>query len=208
MGKAQATREAILDRAVDLASTDGLEGLTIGRLAGELKMSKSGLFAHFGSKEELQLATVKAATERFVAEVIEPSTDVPHGLERLRSYSDRYLAFLEQEGFAGGCFWAAAATEFDDRPGPVRDAVAAGVASWIGELRRQAQAAGARDPDQIAFEIYALGVGANTRFRLLGAEDAFSRARAGIERLLSEESHVSEQRPRSGTGRDRAGGGD
>ena len=149
-------------------------------------MSKSGLFAHFGSKEELQLATVKAAAARFVSEVILPASDLPQGIERLRAYYERYLFFIERECFLGGCFWAAAATEFDDRPGPVRDAVASGVASWIGELRRQAELAGAKDPEQLAYEIYALGLGANIRFRLLGADDAFSRARAGIERLLAD----------------------
>lgn len=184
MGRAQATRETILERAVDLASVDGLQGLTIGRLSSELEMSKSGLFAHFGSKEELQLATVKAAAAKFVSEVIAPAQEAPEGIERLRAYCELYLTFLQRGGFPGGCFWAAAATEFDDRPGAVREAIASGVAAWIGELRRQAQIGGAGDPEQLAYEIYSLGLGANTRFRLLGAEDAFSRAKAGIERRI------------------------
>jgi AcrR family transcriptional regulator len=130
--KAATTRATILERAVDIASVDGLEGLTIGRLASELRMSKSGLFAHFGSKEELQLATIAAAAERFFNEVLAPAQREQEGTARLRAYCERYLDYLQRKVFAGGCFWAAAATEFDDRPGPVRDAVRAGVLGWMG----------------------------------------------------------------------------
>jgi len=180
--KAQATRAAILERAVDLASTEGLEGLTIGGLAAELQMSKSGLFAHFGSKEELQLATLDAAAQRFYEAVVAPAQEHDEGLPRLRAYCRGYLDYLQAGVFAGGCFWAAAATEFDDRPGPVRDAVRAGVLSWLGELERQA--ASSDDAGELAFEVYSLGLGANTCSRLLGDERAFDRARAAIERLL------------------------
>jgi AcrR family transcriptional regulator len=117
------TREAILDRAVDLASTQGLEGLTIGRLATDLEMSKSGLFGHFGSKEELQLATIEAASGRFVTEVIQPTLAEPEGAPRLRALARSYLDYLERGVFAGGCFFAAASIEFDDRPGPVGDRI-------------------------------------------------------------------------------------
>jgi AcrR family transcriptional regulator len=179
------TREAILERAVDLASTDGLEGLTIGRLASELDMSKSGLFGHFGSKEELQLATIDHAARRFVAEVVEPAyRENPEGPERLRALVDRYLDHMSDEVFPGGCFWAAASAEFDGRPGPVRDAVKDGTAAWLAELERQAEAAGVDDPRQLAFELHALASGANQRFQLFGDRDAFERARRGIARLL------------------------
>jgi AcrR family transcriptional regulator len=182
--KAAATRATILERAVDIASVDGLEGLTIGKLASELQMSKSGLFAHFGSKEELQLATVDAAAARFFNEVVAPAQNAPEGAPRLRAYCERYLDYLQRKVFAGGCFWAAVAAEFDDRPGPVRDIVRTGVIGWMGELERQAALAGVGDAGELAFEIYSLGLGANTCSQLLGDKHAYERARAAIERRL------------------------
>ncbi|HVE68279.1 MAG TPA: TetR/AcrR family transcriptional regulator [Solirubrobacteraceae bacterium] len=178
------TRDAILERSADLASTEGLEGLTIGRLATALDMSKSGLFAHFGSKQELQLATVQAAAQRFVAGVIEPAQAAPEGLPRLRRYCELYVDHMERRAFPGGCFWAAAAAEFDDRPGPVRDAIRGGVEAWLGELARQAEAAGLADSRQVAFELWAIGLGANAYRRLLGDAAAFDRARTAIARRL------------------------
>ena len=178
------TRGAILDRAVDLASTRGLEGLTIGRLAGELEMSKSGLFGHFGSKQELQLATVDAAERRFVHEVVEPTVGEPEGAPRLRALCDHYIAYLERRVFPGGCFWAATATEFDGRPGPVRDRIRAGIGAWLAALEREAELAGAGDPAQLAFELHALAQGANSSFQLFGDRRAFDRARRAIEPLL------------------------
>src|SRR3954452_11196695 len=106
-GKGAGTRAAIIARALDIASVDGLEGLTIGRLAGELEMSKSGVFAHFGSKQELQLATVAAAAERFRVAVIEPALQAPDGAPRLRAMAAAYLEHLESNDYSGGCFWAA-----------------------------------------------------------------------------------------------------
>ena len=182
--KRHGTREAILDRAVDLASEEGLEGLTIGRLASEMEMSKSGLFGHFGSKEELQLATVDAAAKRFAEEVAGPALEAPSGIERLRALSDAYIGYLEREVFSGGCFWAAVTAEFDDRPGPVRDRIRDGMAAWIGGLEQEAEAAGVSDPAQLAFELVAVAQGANSRSRLFGDRDAFRRARAAIDRLL------------------------
>ncbi|HEX5852191.1 MAG TPA: TetR/AcrR family transcriptional regulator [Solirubrobacteraceae bacterium] len=182
--KATRTRSTILECAVDLASTEGLEGLTIGRLASELGMSKSGLFAHFGSKEELQLATIDAAAQRFYVAVVAPALEAEEGCARLTAYCERYLDYLEHEVFAGGCFWAATAAEFDDRPGVVRDAVRAGVAGWLGEIERQATVAGVSAPAELAFEIYSLGLGANVYSRLLGDGHAFERARAAIERRM------------------------
>jgi AcrR family transcriptional regulator len=189
--KAANTRAAILERAVDLASTEGLEGLTIGRLASELEMSKSGLFAHFGSKQELQLATIEAAALRFTAEVIAPAQAEQEGEARLRAYCGGYVDFLEREVFDGGCFWAAVAAEFDDRPGVVQDAVRAGVLAWLGELERQAAVTRMQGAADVAFEIYSLGLGANACSRLLGDESAFDRARAALDRSLARHSKAS-----------------
>jgi AcrR family transcriptional regulator len=185
-GKGAATRAAILARAVDLASAEGLEGLTIGRLAAELGMSKSGLFAHFGSKQDLQLATVAAAAKQFRVAVIDPAMSAPEGAPRLRAIGDAYLHYLDSGPYSGGCFWASTSAEYDDRPGPVRDAVAAAIDSWLGELERQAQIAGVEQPDRLAFELYAVVMGANSRYRLSGDRRVFGYAREALERLLAE----------------------
>lgn len=182
--KGAQTREAILDRAVDLASVEGLEGLTIGRLAAELRMSKSGLFAHFGSKQELQLATIGAAAERFKGKVIDPALEFSDGAPRLRAMAERYLDQLGD--YSGGCFWAATSVEYDDRPGPVRDAIAATMDAWLGELERQARVAGVESPKRFAFELYALVMGTNSRYRLSGDARVFDYSREAVERLLSE----------------------
>jgi AcrR family transcriptional regulator len=179
------TREAILERAVDLASAEGLEGLTIGRLAAEMGMSKSGLFRHFGSKEDLQLATVEAAARRFLAEVIDPALEREPGMERLRALGDLYLDHLEAQVFAGGCFWGATAHEFDDRPGAVRDAIRDAVSAWLALLTAEAGNAGAADSEQFAFELQALAQGANLRYRLFREEAAFAHARTAIARRLA-----------------------
>jgi AcrR family transcriptional regulator len=154
------TRQAILDRAAAIASVGGLDGLSIGRLAGELSASKSGVFAHFGSKEELQLATVQWAREVFVAEVIEPARRVPAGLQRLWRLCDGWLDYASSRVFPGGCFFAAVTAEFDARPGRVRDAVAAAHRHWQRYLERSVAAArdlgewaADADPRQLAFEL-------------------------------------------------------
>lgn len=185
-GKGAETRAAILGRAVDLASAEGLEGLTIGRLAADLGMSKSGLFAHFGAKQELQLATVEAAARRFRTAVIDPALDAPDGARRLRAMADSYLAHLDGGAYSGGCFWAATSAEYDDRPGPVRDAIAGALDGWLAELERQARIAGAAEPGCFAFELYAAVMGANSRYRLSGDRRAFDYARAVVDRLLGE----------------------
>jgi len=182
--KGERTRAAILDRAVDLATVEGLEGLTIGRLAADLEMSKSGLFAHFGSKRELQLATVAAAGERFAAAVVAPALSAPDGGPRLRAMAENYFAYLET--FPGGCFWGATASEFDDRPGPVRDAIAATMERWMTELVRQSKLAGIADPERFAFELYAVVMAANSVFRLSGDRGVFDLARAALARLQAE----------------------
>lgn len=185
------TRRSILEVAVDIASAEGLEGLTIGRLASAMGMSKSGLFAHFGSKEDLQLATVEAARKVFIQEVVRPVFETEVGLARLWKLCDVWLSFVRGEVFRGGCFFAAAAAEFDSRPGPVRDRIAAIMKEWLATLRRtvvEAQAAGQLDPQvdptQLAFEFNALELGANWALQLHGDRQAFARAREAIlERL-------------------------
>jgi AcrR family transcriptional regulator len=184
-------RNAILDRAVRLASVEGLEGLTIGRLASDLKMSKSGLFDHFGSKQDLQLATVDRATAILWQEVVEPAAAADLGLDRLRALIEGYLDYLERDVLPGGCFLTAAAAEFDGRGGPVRDAIAEASRAWGRELETQVELARARnelpadtDPPQLVFELSALATRANAIYQLYGDRGAFARARAPIGRLL------------------------
>lgn len=183
----EGTRKAILEAAVHIASAEGLEGLTIGRLAADLSMSKSGLFAHFGSKEELQVATVEAARSIFIREVIRPAFEGEHGLVDLWHLCDTWLSYVESGVFRGGCFFAAVAAEFDSRPGPVRDRIAEIMKEWLATLRRavaDAQAAGELksevDPTQMAFEFNALELGANWAFQLYGDKQAFARAREAM----------------------------
>jgi AcrR family transcriptional regulator len=185
------SRHAILEVAVHLASVEGLEGLTIGRLATATSMSKSGLFAHFGSKEELQLATVEAARAIFIKNVILPALKAEQGLPRLRKLCELWLDYANRQIFRGGCFFTAASAEFDSRPGPVRDRIAEIMKEWLAGLMRtvvEAQEANQLDkkvdPVQLVFEINALEMGANWSFQLHGDKQAFGRARLAIfERL-------------------------
>ena len=194
----EGTRKAILEAAVHTASAEGLEGLTIGRLAAELSMSKSGLFAHFGSKEDLQVATVEAARSIFIREVIRPSFQGRHGLFYLWHVCDTWLSYVESGVFRGGCFFAAVAAEFDSRPGPVRDRIAEIMKEWLATLRRavaDAQTAGELksevDPTQMAFEFNALELGANWAFQLYGDKQAFERARGAILESLHRQATTS-----------------
>lgn len=179
------TRDAILGRAVALARSEGLEGLTIGRLATEMGMSKSGLFRHFGSKEELQIATIDAAARVYAERIVAPALEAPAGAERLRVLCERYFEHLEEQTRSGGCFWAASAAEFDDRPGAVRDRVRDAVETWLALLEREAAEAGIGDPAQFAFEFYSLTLGANQRSQLSGDGAAHGRARLAVERLIA-----------------------
>lgn len=191
--RGQRTREAILSRAVDLASVDGLEGLTVGSLAEELKMSKSGLFAHFGSKEELQLATVEKARMIFIEHVSRPAVRARKGMPRLWGLVDHWLALVEKQVFRGGCFFSAASFEFDGRQGEVRDRIAEIMREWINVLTRavsEAQKAGhvnpKVDPSRLAFEIHAIAMGAHWAYQLLDDRRAYSRARTIVlEKLRS-----------------------
>lgn len=165
--------------------------MTIGRLASALSMSKSGLFAHFGSKEELQLATVEAARSIFIREVLRPAFEAETGIQRLWKLCDLWLSYVQGGVFRGGCFFAAAAAEFDGRPGPVRDRIAEIMREWLATLRRAvvgAQECGQMerdvDPAQLAFEFNSMELGANWAFQLYGDKQAFARAREAIlERL-------------------------
>ena len=203
------TRAAILRTAVDLASIEGLEGLTIGRLATELQMSKSGLFAHFGSKEELQLATIERAREIFIEEVVAPAlAESEVGIDRLRSLCDQWLDYAQRGVFSGGCFFAAASSEFDGRPGPVRDRVAEVMLEWLGALERTIREAkqeghvDARvDPRQLAFEIHSLALGGNWAFQLFGDMKAFTRAKEGIRIRLRGASTPAAPRERAAIAR-------
>jgi AcrR family transcriptional regulator len=189
--RGDATRRLILARAMQIASVDGLEGLSLGRLADELGMSKSGLFAHFGSKEELQLATLRAGRAVFAHAVVEPVLDAPEGIRRLAALTRAWLDYIESELFAGGCLFLAAATEFDDRPGPVRDKVAEIMGEWLDVLAGQARIAREQgeldpgeDPVALAWELHAFELALNWDFRLNRAPDAGDRARAATRRRL------------------------
>jgi AcrR family transcriptional regulator len=189
------TRRAILGAAVNVASVEGLEGLSIGRLASELKMSKSGLFAHFGSKEELQISTVRAAAAIFVGQVVRPAEErFEPGIARLQAVLDNWLDYMERDTFAGGCFFSAAKVEMDGRPGPVRDVVAAQIGSWAGLLADYARAAVERgelvddtDPAQLAFELDALGAAVNSGWQLDEDTTVFERGQRAIRRRLEAE---------------------
>jgi AcrR family transcriptional regulator len=182
------TRESILQAAADLASVQGLEGLTIGRLATELGMSKSGLFAHFGSKEELQLATIDAARRRFVDHVVKPSRHLPRGRERVEALMRDWLRYYQSEVFEGGCFFYAVKAEFDSRPNSaVRKVVTEDAREFLAFLTREvrkAQDAGDLDPsveaEQIAFELEALGAAAQQQYQLMDDPAVFDRAERAI----------------------------
>jgi AcrR family transcriptional regulator len=185
------SRNAILREAAQLATVEGITGLSIGRLAEAVGMSKSGLFAHFGSKEELQLATVETANAVFADLVIQPAETAPNGLERLRRLGDGYLHYVESGTFAGGCFFASALAEVDMRPGPVRDVLVAFNDDWLDRLEaavRDAQAEGTIDPaedaGQLAFDLEASLFLANAQFVVARTPEPIERARVAIDRRL------------------------
>ena len=191
IGKGALTRQAILLEAMDLASVSGLEGLTIGSLAEATRLSKSGLFAHFGSKEELQLATVQAARTVFQEQVFIPALKAPRGLKRLCAVLAAWLDYAEREMFRGGCFFASVSVEFDSRPGPVKDLVAATMSVWrdsltrlVGEAKEAGELSRSADPEQLAFEFVALALGANGAFQLHRDHRSFTMARRAIKERL------------------------
>jgi AcrR family transcriptional regulator len=167
------TRSAILRAAASLATVDGLEGLSIGNLAAAIGMSKSGLYAHFGSKQELQLATVQEAGRIFADEVVQPALAAPPGLAQLAAVCEAFFEHLQRRTFPGGCFFAGAALEMGTRPGPVKDAVAGFQAGFVDLLRGFAATAIERnqlppgeDPDHLAFELNGICLAADANFVL------------------------------------------
>jgi AcrR family transcriptional regulator len=191
--KGERTREVILDGAWRLATELGLEGVTLGRLADELELSKSGLFAHFASKENLQVQTLERAAERFTEEVVRPALDIQGGERRLRTLFERWLEWPRRVRQPGGCIFVAAAAELDDRPGPARDRLVALQREWratmarvvkraveLGEFRRDV------DPEQIAFELQGIGLACHESARLLRDPRALERARAAFERVVAD----------------------
>nr|WSZ13943.1 TetR family transcriptional regulator [Streptomyces canus] len=185
------TRRAVLRRAVDIASVEGLEALSVGRLAGELELSKSGVFALFGSKQELQLATVREASRIFAAEVLDPAAEAAEGVDRLRGLCEGWLRYSQERVFPGGCFFYGVMAEFDAREGPVHDALVEAQRVWLAELERCAErgrAAGElsadTDPAQLAFEVVALMETANAMSVLHGDSTPYVRARRGIASRL------------------------
>jgi AcrR family transcriptional regulator len=185
--KGERTRNSILETAAALATEEGLEPLSIGRLAEATGMSKSGLFAHFGSKEELQLATVDHAALLFVAEVIAPAREAPRGLARVWALCDHMTDYFERQVFPGGCFFAATSFEFNNRPGPVRDRIEANIRSWLSYLEHaveQAQESGELVTDlsarEVAFQLDAFAQAANAQFQLFRDDRVFAEARRAI----------------------------
>lgn len=188
------TRNEILSSTMNIASAEGLEGLTIGRLAKDLKMSKSGLFAHFGSKEELQIDTVRMARDVFIREIVDPAAELKPGLERLLGMLRNWIRYVESSVFKGGCFFFAVSAEMDDRPGRVRDLIAHLTISWVKAIEEQIESAiikGQLHPDTdiefLAFRFHGYVQEANWFFRLHGRETAFELARRSIKRDLLEQ---------------------
>jgi len=190
--KGERTRAAILDEGVRIVSQAGLDGLTIGTLAEATGMSKSGLFAHFGSRDELLLAVLAHGRDRFTEIVLKPAMDHPRGVPRLRAMFVNWLDWTESADLPGGCPMIGGAAEYDDRPGAVRDALASGQRAWIEVLKRavnqaieQGQFAPDTDPEQIAFEMFGIALVVHHHRRLLGYTKARSRALEAFEALVA-----------------------
>ena len=200
--KGQQTRAVILDAALGLASQMGLEGLSIGALAEVAGMSKSGVFAHFGSREELQIAVIREYHRRFEEEVFFPALSEPRGVPRLRALFERWLRRVTVE-VDQGCIYISGAVEFDDRPGPVRDALVAMVRSWHQALQRaiglaieDGQLAAATDVQQMLFEIHGLILALHHDARLMRIPGATERARRAFERLIDFSAVTAARKPR------------
>jgi AcrR family transcriptional regulator len=190
--KGQQTRAAILDAALGLASHKGLEGLSIGALADVTQMSKSGVFAHFGSREELQISVIREYHRRFEEEVFSPAMREPRGLPRLRALFEQWVRRVSVE-IDSGCIYISGAVEFDDRPGPVRDALASMVGAWhaaleraIGQAVEEGQLRADTDAAQMLFEIHGLILALHHDARFLRHPGVLDRARAGFERVIGD----------------------
>jgi AcrR family transcriptional regulator len=200
LSKGEQTRTAILDEALKIASRLGLEGLTIGSLADATGMSKSGLFAHFGSREDLQLAVLEHAAQRYGEMVFVPVLKIERGLPRLRALFERWLDWALESGLPGGCIMISAAAEYDDRPGPIRDAVIAnqhrGNAITQKAVRlaiEEGHLAPGTDPEQISFEMLGIVLASHNHRRLLGDKEARKRALTAFDQLISR--HALAARP-------------
>jgi len=185
------SRASAVEAAVDLASVEGLEGITIGRLAGELAMSKSGLIGRFGDKEALQRAVLAAAVERFTDAVWRPTRRSAPGLPRLEAIIDAWIGHLRDGVFPGGCFVTTASVEYDARPGALHDDVAAAVTLWLGALEAEARRAredgdlpADRDPADVAFELHSLASGGSVAGRVTGDAAALDRTRSAMRRAI------------------------
>lgn len=190
--KGEQTRAAILDEALRVASKLGLEGLTIGGLAEATGMSKSGLFAHFGSREDLQLAVLEHAAQRYGETVLMPALKIERGLPRLRAMFEHWLDWTLASGLPGGCIMIAAAAEYDDRPGPIRDAVIANQHRGNAVTRKAVRLAIEEghlktdtDPEQITFELLGIVLASHNHRRLLGDKEARTRALKAFEELVA-----------------------
>ncbi len=191
MSKGDATRQAIVERAAQLASVDGLRGLTIGRLAEDLGMSKSGLFAHVRSKEGLERLVIEMAGARFVEAVVRPALATPRGEPRLRAIFEHWLRWPELSGLPGGCFFVAAAAELDDRPGPARDRLVGLQRDWLELIANTTRGAIREghfrkdvDCECFAQDFYGIMLACHHAVRLLDDAKAVARARASFERLV------------------------
>jgi AcrR family transcriptional regulator len=185
------TRSEIVQRAMELASLDGLEGVTVGRLATTMGMSKAGVIGHFGSKERLQLAAVQRAAEVFAREVWQPAAGLEPGLERLLAVCDAWVDHVVRSPYPGGCFWTAASSEFDGRAGEVRDAVLAAMRGWdeilIADVRAATTAgelAPETDPRQVVFELRGVTMGLNQAAQLYADPRGRARGRRALRRVL------------------------
>jgi AcrR family transcriptional regulator len=202
LSKGARTRDAILRTAASIASVEGLERLTLGRLANELQMSKSGLYAHFRSKVALQLATIEAAREAFIVEVATPAMSAPEGLRRLRALCEAYFSYLEREVFPGGCFFVTVQAELNACGGPVRDRVSELGQMWLERLEAQVRAAQevgdlprGIDPAQLAFELEAIMFIASSTRLLFPTLDILGRARTALRDRLEREVGTSRRSP-------------
>jgi AcrR family transcriptional regulator len=206
--KGQSSRATILLAAAKLATIKGLDGLSIGDLAAEVGMSKSGLYAHFKSKEELELATIETASDIFDREVMSPAMAAPAGSKRVRALADSFLAHLERRVFPGGCFFAAVAMELDTRPGPARDRVVEVQGKWLallGDCYLDAQRSGEIHPSvdvaQAVFETQAMLLAANFLFVMTNDLVPLTQARRGVESVLARRVFNRESKKKRPTGR-------
>lgn len=197
------SRAAILETATRLASVGGLDGLSIGDLAAAVGMSKGGVYAHFASKEDLQLSVIRAAREVFVSEIVVPALRSDSPLAQLRGLSEGFLRYVEDRVFPGGCFFVSAAAEFGARPGSVRDEVAAAQRDWAQLLHATAERArdagelaSDTDVEQLTFRLTTLLAGANLTFVLHDDATLMDRARAAVESLLASAATNPRQRSR------------